>query len=177
MRLANARRRDCNPSECAVVKATVFIAQQDSTMANRFIRSNAPLSPGLNSRNVCDQVTAGGEGLGARGTASLSRFPSPRPSPPPIMSSPAISSLQAGERGSLSSRAVAHCLGMRRFALLAALLLSAASFPVGQAVADEPYSLRQYLSIRGALTPMISPSGKDVGFLTDITGVTQLWCD
>jgi dipeptidyl aminopeptidase/acylaminoacyl peptidase len=42
-------------------------------------------------------------------------------------------------------------------------------------VADEPYSLRQYLSVRGALTPMISPSGTDFAFLTDITGVTQLW--
>jgi dipeptidyl aminopeptidase/acylaminoacyl peptidase len=42
-------------------------------------------------------------------------------------------------------------------------------------MADEPFALRQYLSIRGALTPMISPSGKDAGFLTDIIGVTQLW--
>src|SRR5262245_46136078 len=58
----------------------------------------------------------------------------------------------------------------RFFGLLSGIVLS-----VGPAMADEPYSLRQYLSVRGALTPMISPSGKDVGFLTDITGVMQLW--
>jgi dipeptidyl aminopeptidase/acylaminoacyl peptidase len=41
--------------------------------------------------------------------------------------------------------------------------------------ADEPFTLRQYLSVRGAVGPTISPSGKDVAFLTDITGVTQVW--
>jgi dipeptidyl aminopeptidase/acylaminoacyl peptidase len=38
-----------------------------------------------------------------------------------------------------------------------------------------PFTLRQYLSVRGAVGPTISPGGKDVAFLTDITGVTQAW--
>jgi dipeptidyl aminopeptidase/acylaminoacyl peptidase len=54
-------------------------------------------------------------------------------------------------------------------------VILAMALPHNPALADEPYSLRQYLSVRGALTPMISPSGKDVAFLTDITGVSQLW--
>jgi dipeptidyl aminopeptidase/acylaminoacyl peptidase len=59
---------------------------------------------------------------------------------------------------------------MRRAAILVPFLL----FPV-PALADEPFTLRQYLSVRGAVGPTISPSGKDVAFLTDITGVTQVW--
>jgi dipeptidyl aminopeptidase/acylaminoacyl peptidase len=67
---------------------------------------------------------------------------------------------------------------MNRIVLIALGVLSVVlwmALPHNSALADEPYTLRQYLSVRGALTPMISPSGKDVGFLTDITGVTQLW--
>lgn len=60
-------------------------------------------------------------------------------------------------------------------ALTAALVVLEMPLAGGPALADELYTLRQYLSIRGALTPMISPSGKDAGFLSDITGVTQLW--
>jgi dipeptidyl aminopeptidase/acylaminoacyl peptidase len=59
--------------------------------------------------------------------------------------------------------------------LCAASVVLELAVPDRAALADEPYTLRQYLSIRGALTPMISPTGKDVAFLTDITGVTQLW--
>jgi protease II len=59
---------------------------------------------------------------------------------------------------------------MRNAAILVPLLL----FPL-PARADEPFTLRQYLSVRGAVGPTISPSGNDVCFLTDITGVTQAW--
>jgi dipeptidyl aminopeptidase/acylaminoacyl peptidase/lysophospholipase L1-like esterase len=56
----------------------------------------------------------------------------------------------------------------------AAMLLSLLLLPL-PAVADEPFTLRQYLSVRGAVGPTISPSGNHVAFLTDITGVTQVW--
>jgi dipeptidyl aminopeptidase/acylaminoacyl peptidase len=59
---------------------------------------------------------------------------------------------------------------MRHAAILTALLLF--SIP---ASADEPFTLRQYLSVRAAVGPTISPTGNDVAFLTDITGVTQVW--
>jgi dipeptidyl aminopeptidase/acylaminoacyl peptidase len=59
---------------------------------------------------------------------------------------------------------------MRQAAILVPLLL----LPLPSR-AEEPFTLRQYLSVRGAVGPTISPSGKDVAFLTDITGVTQVW--
>jgi dipeptidyl aminopeptidase/acylaminoacyl peptidase len=59
---------------------------------------------------------------------------------------------------------------MRHAAILVPLLL----FPLSVG-ADEPFTLRQYLSVRGAVAPTISPSGNDVCFLADITGVTQAW--
>jgi dipeptidyl aminopeptidase/acylaminoacyl peptidase len=59
---------------------------------------------------------------------------------------------------------------MRHAAVLVPLVLFAMPAPAG-----EPASLRQYLSVRGALSPTISPGGKDVTFLTDTTGVTQVW--
>ena len=59
---------------------------------------------------------------------------------------------------------------MRHAAIFVALLL----FPI-PALADEPFTLRQYLNVRGAVGPTISPSGNHVAFLTDITGVTQVW--
>src|SRR5262249_17774525 len=43
------------------------------------------------------------------------------------------------------------------------------------ALADEPFTIRQYLSVRGAVGPTISPNGKEVAFLADITGVSQVW--
>jgi dipeptidyl aminopeptidase/acylaminoacyl peptidase len=59
---------------------------------------------------------------------------------------------------------------MRHAAMLVLLLL----IPM-PALADEPFSVRQYLSVRGAVGATIAPSGKEVAFLTDITGVTQVW--
>lgn len=41
--------------------------------------------------------------------------------------------------------------------------------------AQPPYSLRQYLSIRGAVDAAISPDGKEVLFRTSITGTAQVW--
>src|SRR5260370_11662755 len=60
-------------------------------------------------------------------------------------------------------------------ALCAAPLVLGLGLPDRAVLAKDPYSLRQYLNVRGALTPMISPSGEEVAFLTDITGVSQLW--
>ncbi len=59
---------------------------------------------------------------------------------------------------------------MRHVAALVPLLL----FPM-PALAEGPFTLRQYLSVRGAVGPTIAPSGNDVAFLTDITGVPQVW--
>ncbi len=38
-----------------------------------------------------------------------------------------------------------------------------------------PYSFDKYLKIRSAHTPSFSPDGRRLAFLTDITGVPQLW--
>ncbi|MBI3408922.1 MAG: S9 family peptidase [Planctomycetes bacterium] len=58
---------------------------------------------------------------------------------------------------------------MRPVAIFVQLILSS---PL---VADEPGTLHQYLSARGAVGTTISPSGNDVAFQTDITGVNQVW--
>src|SRR5260221_9889932 len=59
---------------------------------------------------------------------------------------------------------------MRRTALLLLLLVFAAS-----ARAQSVYPLRQYLSIRGAGAPTLSPDGSEVAFLSSLTGTVQVW--
>ena len=39
----------------------------------------------------------------------------------------------------------------------------------------QQYPLRQYLNIRGAGFPTISPDGSQVAFRTNITGTSQVW--
>jgi dipeptidyl aminopeptidase/acylaminoacyl peptidase len=60
---------------------------------------------------------------------------------------------------------------MMRRALMLFVLLGLA----GPARAGEPSSLRQYFNIRGAVGTTISPDAREVAFLTDITGTTQVW--
>src|SRR5262245_31500316 len=58
-----------------------------------------------------------------------------------------------------------------RHALIACLLI-AASLP---GKAQTSYPLRQYLSIRSAAAPTLSPDGSEVAFSTNITGTAQVW--
>src|SRR5258708_29191839 len=59
---------------------------------------------------------------------------------------------------------------MRRFLVLAAII-----FPVACSSAQTAPSLRQYLSIRGAGFPTVSPDGSQIAFRTTITGTSQVW--
>ena len=38
-----------------------------------------------------------------------------------------------------------------------------------------PYTFEQFLNVRNALRPSFSPDGQRVAFLTDVSGVPQLW--
>jgi dipeptidyl aminopeptidase/acylaminoacyl peptidase len=55
------------------------------------------------------------------------------------------------------------------------LILAATIFPAGYSCAQTVPSLRQYLSIRGAGFPTISPDGSQIAFRTNITGTSQVW--
>ncbi|MEP6756172.1 MAG: DPP IV N-terminal domain-containing protein, partial [Chthonomonadales bacterium] len=57
--------------------------------------------------------------------------------------------------------------------LLASIVVAAIAF--GGSAGHAQYPLRQYLSIRAALGPTISPDGKQVAFRSSITGTSQLW--
>src|SRR5262245_7286177 len=59
---------------------------------------------------------------------------------------------------------------IRRAALLLILFVC-----VTPGFAQTRYPLRQYLSIRGAAGPTLSPDSKDVAFLTSVTGTGQVW--
>src|SRR5579864_7629940 len=41
---------------------------------------------------------------------------------------------------------------------------------------DQTYSFARYLNNRMAYGPSFSPDGQRLTFLTDITGVTEVWC-
>ena len=38
-----------------------------------------------------------------------------------------------------------------------------------------PYTFEQFLNVRSALRPSFSPDGRSVAFLTDVSGLPQLW--
>jgi dipeptidyl aminopeptidase/acylaminoacyl peptidase/CubicO group peptidase (beta-lactamase class C family) len=59
---------------------------------------------------------------------------------------------------------------MRRTAIL--LLLLVCALP---GTTQTRYPLRQYLSIRGAGGPTLSPDGAEVAYLTSVTGTAQVW--
>src|SRR5438477_11601794 len=58
---------------------------------------------------------------------------------------------------------------MRR--CLALILLVGLAVPA----ASQQYALRQYLNIRSAIAPTLSPDGAQVGFIQRVTGTGQLW--
>ncbi|CUU01401.1 WD40-like Beta Propeller Repeat, partial [Candidatus Kryptobacter tengchongensis] len=39
----------------------------------------------------------------------------------------------------------------------------------------QTYTIEQYLNIRSASNPTISPDGKFIAYLTDVTGTNQVW--
>jgi dipeptidyl aminopeptidase/acylaminoacyl peptidase len=63
---------------------------------------------------------------------------------------------------------------MKRSASFILTALVIALLPV-TVQAQAPYPLRQYLSIRAAAGPTVSPDGKQVAFRTTLTGTSQLW--
>ena len=38
-----------------------------------------------------------------------------------------------------------------------------------------PYTFKQFLNVRSALRPSFSPDGQRVAFLSDVSGLPQLW--
>jgi dipeptidyl aminopeptidase/acylaminoacyl peptidase len=59
---------------------------------------------------------------------------------------------------------------MRKTLLVLLFLLSCVSVSNGQA-----YTIQQYLNIRSASSPTISPDGSRVFYLTNVTGTSQVW--
>ena len=49
------------------------------------------------------------------------------------------------------------------------LLFSAFTF------AQKPYTIEQYLNIRSSSSPTLSPDGRQLAYLTNVTGTTQVW--
>src|SRR4051794_15087215 len=45
----------------------------------------------------------------------------------------------------------------------------------GSAMTTETYSFARYLNVRSAYSPSFSPDGQYLSFLTDITGVAEVW--
>lgn len=40
---------------------------------------------------------------------------------------------------------------------------------------SQPYTIEQYLNIKSASSPTFSPDGKQIAYLTNVTGTTQVW--
>jgi dipeptidyl aminopeptidase/acylaminoacyl peptidase len=54
---------------------------------------------------------------------------------------------------------------------LALIVLSAFSI----SIAGQNYTIQQYLNIRSAVSPSLSPDGKRMAYLTNVTGTAQIW--
>ena len=59
---------------------------------------------------------------------------------------------------------------MKKFAFLLVLFVFCLS-----AFAQEKYTIQQYLNIRSASSPSLSPDGKRMFYLTNVTGTSQIW--
>ncbi|HEX8368115.1 MAG TPA: S9 family peptidase [Pyrinomonadaceae bacterium] len=59
---------------------------------------------------------------------------------------------------------------MKKF-FLALIVLSAFSI----STAAQNYTIQQYLNIRSAVSPSLSPDGKRLAYLTNVTGTAQIW--
>ncbi|MBV9956804.1 MAG: S9 family peptidase, partial [Acidobacteria bacterium] len=63
---------------------------------------------------------------------------------------------------------------MRKLISITFMLLCSCAVGLAQK-AKEPYGIDRYLNIRSSSTPALSPDGKRVAFLTNITGTPQVW--
>src|SRR5215207_4710227 len=63
---------------------------------------------------------------------------------------------------------------MKRF-LSVFFVLSFVFSAVFSALAQEKYTIQQYLSIRSAGSPSLAPDGKRLFYLTNVTGTSQVW--
>ncbi|HQU85748.1 MAG TPA: S9 family peptidase [Pyrinomonadaceae bacterium] len=59
---------------------------------------------------------------------------------------------------------------MKKFAIIFVLLVFCLSIP-----AQEKYTIQQYLSIKSASSSQLSPDGKRLFYLTNVTGTSQIW--
>jgi dipeptidyl aminopeptidase/acylaminoacyl peptidase len=59
---------------------------------------------------------------------------------------------------------------MKKFALSFAVLFAASLF-----VAAQPYTIQQYLNIKSAGSPTLSPDGRRMAYLTNVSGTSQIW--
>lgn len=55
------------------------------------------------------------------------------------------------------------------------LLLSFVLLFTAFTFAQKPYTIEQYLNIRSASSPSMSPDGREIVYLTNVTGTTQVW--
>ena len=60
-------------------------------------------------------------------------------------------------------------------ALAAGAAAAAAAPATAPAGAPEPYDIERYLNIRSASSAGLSPDGRTVAFLTNVTGSSQIW--
>ncbi len=58
---------------------------------------------------------------------------------------------------------------MKSTVVFLVLLLAYASF------AQQPYTIQQYLNIKSAMGPSMSPDGREMSYLSNVTGTTQVW--
>jgi dipeptidyl aminopeptidase/acylaminoacyl peptidase len=59
---------------------------------------------------------------------------------------------------------------MKKLALSFAVLIAASLF-----VSAQPYTIQQYLNIKSAGSPTLSPDGKRMAYLTNVSGTSQVW--
>lgn len=59
---------------------------------------------------------------------------------------------------------------MKKFALSFVILFASSLF-----VSAQPYTIQQYLNIKSAGSPSLSPDGKRMAYLTNVSGTSQIW--
>ena len=62
---------------------------------------------------------------------------------------------------------------MRRY--LSAFIAVLVVFAFTEFAAAQPYTIQQYLNIKSAGSPTLSPDAKQMAYLTNTTGTSQVW--